>query len=552
MFIMGGSLSNWRACSISGIRREQSGCFVGNERATEAFSARRHLIEHDPTWIRRSSPGRQRSRPVASLLAPAREKISCNVTSHDRRLVLSAATLERDPSMMKPSASLTEGPITKTLVFFSLPILASNVLQSLNGSINSVWVGRYLGGAALTATSNTNTILFFLIGTVFGVGMAATILIGQSLGAKDVDQAKRIVGTSATFFFAVSVAVSVFGYAFSGPMLHAMRTPPDALLFAIAYMRVIFLAVPFIFLNAFVMMSLRGAGDSKTPLVFALVAVGLDIALNPLFIFGLGPMPAFGIAGAAGSTLIANAVSLFAILFHLRRRNHFLWLKRAELSYFRIDRRILRALVTKGIPIGLQMIVLSGSAVVMITLVNGFGSATSSAFGAGLQIWNYVQMPAMAIGMSVSSMAAQNVGAKRWDRVARIAGVGVAYSFLVTVGLALVIFAFDRGALSLFLTDPAAIKIGQHLNPIVIASFTFFGISMVLSGVVRSTGAVVPPLIILFTSLWVVRIPFAWVMLPRWHADAIWWSFPLASVLAALLSTAYYRYGGWKKAHMLR
>jgi len=149
-------------------------------------------------------------------------------------------------------------------------------------------------------------------------------------------------------------------------------------------------------------------------------------------------------------------------------------------------------------------------------------------------------------------MAAQNVGAKRWDRVARIAGVGVAYSFLVTVALALVIFTFDRGALGLFLTDPAAIKIGQHLNPIVIASFTFFGISMVLSGVVRSTGAVVPPLLILFTSLWLVRIPFAWVMLPRWHADAIWWSFPLASVLSALLSAAYYRYGGWKKAHMLR
>jgi Na+-driven multidrug efflux pump len=198
------------------------------------------------------------------------------------------------------------------------------------------------------------------------------------------------------------------------------------------------------------------------------------------------------------------------------------------------------------------MIVMSASAIVMITFVNGFGSATSAAFGAGLQIWNYVQMPAMAIGMAVSSMAAQNVGAKRWDRVSRIAGVGVLYSFLLTSGLALVISAFDRSALGLFLTDPAAIRIGQHLNPIVIASFTFFGISMVLSGIVRSTGAVIPPLVILFTSLWLVRIPFAWVMLPRWHSDAIWWSFPLASVLAALLSTAYYRYGGWKKAHMLR
>jgi putative MATE family efflux protein len=451
-----------------------------------------------------------------------------------------------------PSVALTEGAIGKTLVFFSLPILASNVLQSINGSINSIWVGRYLGGAALTATSNTNTILFFLIGSVFGVGMAATILVGQRLGAKDVDQAKRVVGTSATFFLVVAIAVSFAGYVLSPSMLRAMHTPPDAMRFAIDYMRVIFLAVPFIFLNAFLMMGLRGAGDSKTPLAFALIAVTLDIALNPLFIFGLGPIPAFGIAGAAGATLIANGVSLFSLLFHLWRRDHFLWISRRELSYLRIDRRILRALVTKGVPMGLQMIVMSASAVVMISFVNRFGSATSAAFGAGLQIWNYVQMPAMAIGMSVSSMAAQNVGAKRWDRVARIAGIGVAYSVLVTGALAGLIFTFDRQALGLFLTDPEAITIGQHLNPIVIVSFTFFGISMVLSGVVRATGAVVPPLVILFTSLWLVRIPFAWALLPRWHADAIWWSFPLASILAALLSTAYYRYGGWKKAHMLR
>jgi putative MATE family efflux protein len=450
-----------------------------------------------------------------------------------------------------PSASLTEGAIAKTLVVFSLPILATNVLQSINVSINSVWVGRYLGGAALTATSNTNTILFFLIGSVFGVGMASTILIGQAVGARDVDQAKRVVGTSATFFLVVSVAVSFAGYVLSPSMLRAMHTPPDALRFAIEYMRVIFLAVPFIFLNAFVMMALRGAGDSRTPLAFSLIAVVLDIALNPLFIFGLGPVPAFGIAGAAGATLIANGVALSALLFHLWRQHHFLWLKRGELSYLRIDRRILVALVTKGIPMGLQMIVMSASAVVMISFVNRFGSATSAAFGAGLQIWNYVQMPAMAIGMSVSSMAAQNVGARRWDRVARIAGVGVAYSVLVTGALAGIIFLFDRHALGLFLTDPEAISIGQHLNPIVITSFTFFGISMVLSGIVRATGAVVPPLLILFTSLWLVRIPFAWAMIPRWSADAIWWSFPLASILAALLSTAYYRYGGWKKAHML-
>ncbi len=455
------------------------------------------------------------------------------------------------PPSHRPGTALTEGAIGKTLVIFSLPILASNILQSLNGSINAIWVGRYLGGAALTATSNANMIMFFLIGAVFGVGMAATILVGQSIGARDVDKAKRVVGTSATFFVSVSAIVAIAGFFFSPQLLALMRTPPDALPYAVAYLRIIFVAIPFIFAYAFVMMTLRGAGDAKTPMLFSLLSVGLDIALNPLLIFGAGPVPKMGIAGAAMATLIANAVSLTAIVVHLYARKHFLCLHRGELSYLRIDRTILAALVKKGIPMGLQMIVMSSSAIVMISLVNGYGSDTTAAFGASLQLWNYVQMPAMAIGMAASSMAAQNVGAGRWERVSQVAVAGVVYNFVMTGTLAAVIYVFSRSALGLFLTDPGALAIAQHVNAIVVWSFSLFGVSMVLSGVVRSTGAVLPPLLILFVSLWVMRIPFAVALLPRWNADAIWWSFPLGSGVAMLLSVAYYRFGGWRDARML-
>ncbi len=99
---------------------------------------------------------------------------------------------------MKPDARLTTGPIGRTLLLFSLPVLGSNILQSLNASINSVWVGRFLGEAALTATSNANIILFFLLGVVFGISMANTIMIGQAVGARDLDEARRVVGTSTT------------------------------------------------------------------------------------------------------------------------------------------------------------------------------------------------------------------------------------------------------------------------------------------------------------------------------------------------------------------
>ncbi|MDB5216044.1 MAG: family efflux transporter [Myxococcaceae bacterium] len=456
------------------------------------------------------------------------------------------------PAASRPARPLlTEGHVGRTLIVFSLPILLTNVLQSLNGSVNSIWVGRYLGSAALTATSNANTIMFFLIGIVFGVAMAASILVGQSIGAQDVDQAKRVVGTSASFFILAALGISAVGFFFSPQLLSWMHTPADALPYAIAYLRVIFVGMPFIFVYAFVTIVLRGAGDARTPLLFSLLSVGLDIVLNPLLIFGVGPLPKLGIAGAATATLIANGVTLVAIMIHLYRRKHFLCLRGAELAYLRPDRALLGALVKKGLPMGMQMIVMTSSAIVMMSLVNGFGTATSAAFGAALQLWNYIQMPAFAIGMAASAMAAQNVGAGRWDRVSRIALAGVGINFLMTGTLAAIIYMFDRSALGLFLTDPAAIAVGTHLNAIVVWSFTFFGISMVLSSVVRSTGAVIPPLLILFVSLWVLRIPFAVALLRTWGADAIWWSFPLGSLASVALSLAYYRFGAWRTARML-
>jgi len=447
---------------------------------------------------------------------------------------------------------LTDGPIARALFFFTLPILASNVLQSLNGSVNAIWVGRYLGEAALTATSNANTILFFLIALVFGVGMASAILIGQSVGAHNVEQAKRVVGNGAAFFVVGSIAIASTGAIFTGPLLTFMQTPDDAMPFAVTYLRIIFAGIPFLFLYTFVMMVLRGAGDSKTPFWFLLFSVALDIVLNPLLIFGVGPFPRMDIAGSATATLIAQVASLAALIGYLHHRRHPLFLHAGERRFLRPDRAILNALVKKGLPMGLQMIVLAGSSIVMISLVNRFGSQTTAAFGAAFQLWNYIMMPALAVGMAASAMAAQNVGAKRFDRVHRVAVTGVAFNLLMTGVLVVLIYLFNRGALGLFLpAEAAAITIAQHINAIVVWSFMLIGIAMVLGGVVRATGAAVPPLIVLFLALFVIRIPFAYLMADRWHADAVWWSYPLGSAAAALFMWLYYRYGNWQRAHML-
>ncbi len=391
-----------------------------------------------------------------------------------------------------------------------------------------------------------------LLGAAFGLSMASTVLVGQYIGARNWVEAKKVVGTSTTFFFAVSVLISVVGWVFCNPLLRAMNTPAAALPFAVSYMRVIFVAMPAMYMYAFVMAVLRGAGDAKTPLYFMGLSVALDIVLNPVFIFGLGPLPRLGITGAALATLIAQTVALVALVYYLYLRRHPLVLHSGEQRLLRIDWTIANAMIRKGIPMGLQIFVISFSAVLMVTLVNRFGVDTAAAYGAALQLWNYVQMPAFAVGMAVSAMAAQNVGAQQWQRVQRTAKVGVGYALLVTAIFIALIEIFSGPALGLFLPESAsALAIAEHLNRISAWSFLFFSVSMVLFGVVRATGAVMPPLIILAIALLVIRYPLAWLLLDRWGADAVWWSFPISSAIAAVLAVTYYKYGGWRRAHMI-
>ena len=329
-------------------------------------------------------------------------------------------------------------------------------------------------------------------------------------------------------------------------------TPAAALPHADGYLKVIFLAVPFLYMFTFITAVLRGAGDSRTPFRFLMLVVALDVVLVPLFVFGLGPVPSLGMAGAAVATVIANATSLAAMLLWLRHRRHPLWIGRHELHLFRLDWVLVRTLVFKGVPMGAQMVLISLAMIAMMTMVNHQGTVTTGAYGAVLQLWNYVQMPAMAIGAACSSMAAQNVGAGMWNRVDATARTGLMVNLLLTGTLIVGLLLLDRWILAIFLPEGSpSLEVARQINRIGIWSFLFFGATYVLFGVVRSTGAVVPPLLMLGLALWGVRVPFANWLQPALGVDAIWWSFPASALVAMGLAMAYYRFGRWRQATML-
>jgi putative MATE family efflux protein len=309
--------------------------------------------------------------------------------------------------------------------------------------------------------------------------------------------------------------------------------------------------MPALLLLTLLMMALRGAGDSLTPLWFMIVAVVLDSGLNPVFILGLGPAPRMGIAGSATATLIANYTALIGLLSHMYLRDLPLRLRGRELLCLIPRWTILKTIIAKGLPMGIQMIVISMSALALVGIVNREGVETAAAFGVAMQLWTYVQMPAMALGAAVSAMTAQNIGAGLWERVNPITRSGIIYTLLITGLLIVALTLSDRSVLSLFMgPDSPALPIARHIHVLATWNFLLFGVTMVLFGTVRANGAVWGPLIILCVGLVPIRFGFIFASYPDLNADAIWLSFPASSLANLALAIAFYLHGGWRKARM--
>jgi len=462
------------------------------------------------------------------------------------------ATVQTAPGRpVKGGRDLTSGPITRTLIAFAMPTLGANMLQSLNGSVNAVWIGRILGENALAATSNANLILFLMLAAVIGFGIAATILIGQSFGRRDVDAVRRVVGSAMGLFLALSLLVAVVGYLETPRLLRMLATPGEAMPLALAYLRVIFLSMPPMFIVTLLGMSLRGTGDSVTPLIWMAVSVVLDITLNPVLMLGLGPFPELGIAGSAWATGFASYVTLAGLLVHIYLRDKSIRLKGAELRYLIPDPALLRLITSKGVPMMVQMFALSLSALVMIGIINREGVVTTAAYGVTSTLWTYISMPAMAVGTAVSAMAAQNIGANRWDRVSQITRSGVIFSLSVTTSMVVLLALVDRSALGLFLSaDSPALPVARHIQLLATWSFIMFGVTFVLFGTMRANGVVWPAVIILVTTAIPLRLGIALLLYPMLGADAIWLSFPASSLITMLSTMAYFHYGKWRSVRI--
>ncbi|GGB97152.1 MATE family efflux transporter [Novosphingobium endophyticum] len=447
---------------------------------------------------------------------------------------------------------LTQGPIFRTLMLFSIPMLLANILQTLNGSVNAIWVGRLIGESALVATANANLVMFLLFAAVFGFGMATTVRVGQHFGARKIDAARSAFGTGVGFCVLLSAGVGLAGWLTTPWLLHLLGTPEASLLQAMAYLRVVFVTMPLGAASTMISMGLRGTGDSRTPLYAMILTVALDIVLNPLLIRGLGPLPSLGIAGSALATAIANFAGCAYQVWRIYRRDLPLRLRGEELGYLVPRREELGYVVSKGLPMGAQMLISTSAGLVMIGLVNREGLNVAAAYGASLQLWNYLQMPAFALSSAVSAMVAQTIGARDHARVDKVTRVGIASNLGLTSAIATLIVVFDHPLLALFLGgDSPAMPMAEHIQLICTTSFVIVSVTMVLIGTLRAYGVVMAPLVIMFLGLYPGRIGFYAIAYPYIGGEALWWAYPIGSAVTVAVTVLYYRRGKWRRDEAL-
>ncbi|MGK8684669.1 MATE family efflux transporter [Bacillus cereus] len=444
-------------------------------------------------------------------------------------------------------------PIWQSMSMFLVPLLLSNVLQSVGQLFGMVVVGRWLGVNDLAAISAFFPLFFLLVSFVIGIGSGSSILIGQAFGAKNEDRLKAIVGTTLTFTFIIGVVLAIVGSIFAMDIMRLMGTPENIIEISVHYARILFISMPVLFLYFAYTTFMRGTGDSKTPFYFLIVSTALNMILLPILIFGWLGAPKLDVYGAAYASVISTVITFIVMLVYLKKKNHPLQLDSTVRKYLRMDWDLLKLLLRLGIPASINMILVSLSEIAVIAFVNRYGSDATAAYGVVNQVASYVQMPAVSLGITVSIFAAQSIGANQFDRLQKVVKAGIIMNYVIGGVLISLIYLFSRDILSLFLTSQTTIEIAHSLVMITLWSYLIFGHAQIISATMRASGTVLWPTVIGVVSIWLVEVPVAYYL--SYHTslgiEGIWIGYPAAFIVSLILQYAYYKLS-WQKKRITR
>jgi putative MATE family efflux protein len=448
----------------------------------------------------------------------------------------------------------TEGNIGKQVINFSTPLMFGNVLLSVYGIINMIWVGRLLGHTAVAAVSASLPIIMLMPSFLIGLGMATNVLIAQAFGRKDTALLRKILANSFFTSMLFCLLISIIALLLRRHLLEWVHAPQEIRDMALSYLTIIMATLVFQFFINWMTGMLRGLGDAITVVKILILLTVFNIVFVPLFIRGIGPLPPLGVAGAAWGTALASVTTGIIGYIYLLRHNPYINMHSWDYS---LDWHIIREVFVIGVPASLQMMVISLAGVFILSLVNSFGTDVTAAFGIGMQIDMLAAIPLMSIGMAATSIAGQNLGAQKIDRVFQTLRISVYFALAIALTCTAVLVIFPDHIGSIFLKESA-----EHANVLNLVSryyhwmafiFPCFAVTFVIQGVLRSAGDTMALLVLSFIALIVIRIPLAYLLAGPFgfKQDGIWMAMLFSSALAVGLNWLYYKGGWWKRKHIL-
>ncbi|KIL15937.1 MATE family efflux transporter [Bacillus pumilus] len=442
--------------------------------------------------------------------------------------------------------------LVKTMSIFLVPLLLSNILQSIGQLVSIVLVGRWIGEDAVAAISAFFPLFFLLVSFSIGIGSGSSILIGQAYGAKNEQRLKEIIGTTLSFTFLIGLSLAIIGGFFATDILNLMGTPANIVEESAAYARILFISMPILFLYFVYTTFLRGTGDSKTPFYFLMISTATNILILPILLFGWLGLPAFGLYGAAYASVISTIVTFIILQIYLYKTKHPLRIDASVRKHFLMKGDLLKTLLKLSIPSSINMILISLSEIAVISFVNDYGSQATAAYGVVNQVVSYVQMPAVSLGIAVSIFAAQFIGAGNINRLKDVIKIGLGLNFAIGGFIIIIVYLFAPQILSIFLTDSKTIDIAYSLVVITLWSYLIFGTAQIVAATMRASGTVLWPTIFSICSIWLVEVPVAYVLshYTTLGIKGIWIGYPAAFFVNLLLQYGYYQLV-WKKKQIV-
>ena len=435
---------------------------------------------------------------------------------------------------------MTVGSPMRLILAFSIPLLLGNVLQQMYNMVDSIVVGNYVGTTALAAVGTGAPIIYMMVALFMGIGNGAAVIISQYFGAGNLKKVSETVDTIYTTAMIGALPVTLLGIIFSGPLLRLINTPDNAFSDARLYMVIIFIGTIFSLgynLNSAIMQSL---GDSRTPLLLLAIACVLNVVLDLWFVISFR----WGVAGVAIATILAQAISWISGIFLINRKYPYIHI---NLLKFFFDRELFRKIIKLGLPNGLQQMLFSVGTLALQSLVNGYGSDFMAGFSGANKIDMFAFFPAQSFGMALTTYVGQNIGAGKMHRVKEGLRATMVMSVLCGIGAMALVLVYGPNMMRLFSQEAAVIEAGMdYLRPVMYCYLLFAVMNTVLS-VLRGAGDMVFPMITSLLSLWIIRLPMAYLLAYFFGKEYLFFSFGAGWLIGMVMAISYYFYGRWKK-----